>query len=114
MHTDATQRHAGASSASRAGRTPAWTSCQVPRRGSARPPTAGHDHGVGAPQAVADAEPKSVGGNDLAGAVRADQSHFQPTPALIWPAVRRTQDLVRCDGVQLIEPTEHSDLDSHA
>jgi hypothetical protein len=55
-----------------------------------------------------------VGGNDLAGAVRADQSHLQPAPALIWPAVRRTQDLVWCDGVQLVQPTEHSDLDSHA
>src|SRR6266511_3971879 len=98
--------------------------CRAPRRSSSAswwvvtrrplvsPATAGREHGVGVAETVGEAEPQPMGGNDLAGAVRADQGHV---PAGVGAhLIGVAQYLVGSDGVELVEPIEHRDLDSHA
>jgi hypothetical protein len=52
-----------------------------------------------------------MGGDDLAGAVRADQGHV---PAGVGADLAGgAEHLVWSDGIELIEPIEHRNLDSH-
>src|SRR6266498_504934 len=66
--------------------------------GPAGPATAGREHGVGVAETVGEAEPQPMGGNDLAGAVLADQGHV---PAGVGAhLIGVAQYLVGSDGVE--------------